>query len=117
METPIQGFSRVALTDHNFEGSTLPAMSRVIVLYGSGNRDERKWDNPERFDITRANVADHLAFGHGEHSCVGMNLARLEISALLTALAKRVKRFELHGTKRVLNNTLRGFETVDVTVS
>ncbi len=115
IESPIQGFSRFAIDDYVFDGAVIPKESRVIVLYGSANRDERKWGNPEVFDVKRP-AADHLGFGSGEHSCVGMNLARLEIHAVLTALAKRVKRFELREAKRVQNNVLRGLEKCVVSV-
>jgi cytochrome P450 len=115
LESPIQGFSRFVTRDHAVDGVDIPAGSRVIVLYGSANRDERKWDDPERFDVRRR-ASEHLAFGHGEHACVGMPLARLEIKALLTALARRVKRFELGETRRAVNNVLRGFEKVEVSV-
>jgi cytochrome P450 len=115
LESPIQGFSRVVTRDHDVDGVVIPAKSRVIVLYGSANRDERKWTDPERFDVHRR-ASEHLAFGQGPHACVGMPLARLEIKALLTALAKRVTRFELGHTRRAINNVLRGFESVEVTV-
>jgi cytochrome P450 len=85
------------------------------VLYGSANRDERKWTDPARFDVRRR-ASEHLAFGQGPHACVGMPLARLEIKALLAALAKRVTRFELGETTGAINNVLRGFEKVEVTV-
>lgn len=116
IESPIQGFSRYAVAEHEFDGVTLPAQSRVIVLFGSANRDERRWTDPETFDIRREGVARHLAFGYGEHACIGMNLARLEMAALFTALAKRVRRFECLGAERVLNSTLRGFCRLDVRV-
>jgi cytochrome P450 len=115
LETPIQGFSRVATTDVDVEGYTLPAGSRTLMSWASANRDERKWDEPERFDIRRRN-ADHLGFGHGVHSCVGMHLAKMEITALLRALRKRVRRFELGTTQRLVNNILRGLSKVEVTV-
>jgi cytochrome P450 len=102
--------------DHVVDGIEIPEGSRVIVLYGSANRDERKWENPERFDVRRR-ASEHLAFGQGEHTCVGMPLARLEIKALLGALAKRVRRFELGASKRAVNNVLRGFEKLEVAVS
>ncbi|MEW6435604.1 MAG: cytochrome P450 [Pseudomonadota bacterium] len=117
LESPIQGFSRFAVKEHNFDDLTVPAASRVVVLYASGNRDERKWDAPERFDVRRPGVGEHLGFGHGEHACIGMNLARMEITSLLAALAKRVTRFRLGESKRTLNNTLRGFERLEVTVN
>jgi cytochrome P450 len=91
----------------------LPAGSRTIVSFGSANRDERKWDNPETFDILRNRSAEHLGFG--EHPCVGSNLARLEIRALLTARARRVERFELVEMKRGVNNVLRSIERCVVT--
>jgi cytochrome P450 len=116
MESPIQGFSRYAVADHEFDGVTLPAESRVIVLYGSANRDERRRTNPEIFDIRRDGVARHLAFGYGEHACIGLNLAKLELTALFSALAARVDRFECLSCERVLNNTLRGFRHVNVRV-
>ncbi len=116
MESPIQGFSRYAVADHEFDGVTLPADSRVIVLYGSANRDERRWTNPETFDIRREGVARHLAFGYGEHACIGLNLAKLEMAALFSALAATVSCFECVSSERVLNNTLRGFRHLDVRV-
>ena len=116
MESPVQSFSRYAINAHRIGDLIVRAHSRVIVLYGSANRDERFWEDAERFDVRRPNVSDQIAFGHGEHACAGMSVARLEMTELFTALAKRVTRFDLHSAKRVLNNTLRGFETVEVTV-
>ncbi len=116
IESPIQGFSRFAIADHQFDDVTLPADSRVIVLYGAANRDERRWTDPERFDIRREGVARHLAFGYGEHACIGLNLAKLEMTALFSALAATVERFECVSSERVLNNTLRGFRHLEVRV-
>ncbi|MGY4573627.1 cytochrome P450 [Bradyrhizobium sp. USDA 3256] len=116
MESPIQGFSRFAVQEHSFDDMTIPRDSRVIVLYGSANRDERRWVDPGQFDVRREGVSGQLAFGHGEHSCIGINLARMEMAALLTALTKRVKRFEIRSSERVINNTLRGFKKLDVVV-
>lgn len=116
MESPIQGFSRVAATDFDVDGSIIPAGARVIVLFGSANRDERHWGNPDVFDVRRRNASEHVGFGHGVHRCIGNNLARMEIAALLTALSARVERFELTGSQRALNSTLRGFAKLDVTI-
>ena len=63
IETVIQGFSRVLTDDHTVDGVDLPGGARVLVLYGSANRDERQFEDPERFDITRANASEHLALG------------------------------------------------------
>ncbi len=116
LESPLQGFSRVTTQDVLIEDVTVPRDSRVIMLWGSANRDERKWEDPERFDIRR-NSSDHMGFGHGMHTCVGMHLAKMEITALLKALVKRVRRFELGQTERVINNVMRGLSKVEVTVN
>jgi cytochrome P450 len=111
MESAIQGFARHTTKDDTIGGSTLPAGSRVLVLYGSANRDDRQFADPTRFDIERANARDHLAFGYGSHVCAGANLARTEMRALLEALLPRVRKFELVESSRRLNNVTRGFAT------
>ena len=116
LESPVQRFTRLLTEDHEIDGHLLPAGSRVVLLYGSANRDERKYPQPDRFDVRRK-PSDHLAFGRGEHVCVGMNLARIEMRALLEALVPRVKRFELLESELALNNTLRGLGTLKVRVS
>jgi cytochrome P450 len=116
IESPIQGFSRCVVHDHVVEGAALPAGARVLILFGSANRDERKWGDPDRFDVTRRPL-NHVGFGYGVHRCVGANLARLEIVTLLTALAKRVERFHLRAPQRQLNSFIRGWRTLPVTVT
>lgn len=115
MESPIQIFCRYATEDVDLDGSIVPAGSRVMLLYGSANRDERKYPDPERFDVTRK-PSDHMAFGYGEHLCVGMPLARLEVQVLLEALVPRVERFEVLDMQRILGNTLRGLGHLQVRV-
>ena len=114
LESPIQGFSRVLTDDFSVEDQRLHKGARVLVMYASGNRDERRWEDPERFDITRR-ANEQLGFGHGIHMCMGANLARMEISALLSALIPRVERFELHGAERISNNVLRGYKSLKLT--
>jgi cytochrome P450 len=115
IESPIPMFSRVATRDVEYDGVTVPAGSRVLVMYGSANRDERQWENPERFDVTRK-PRHHLGFGRGEHACAGQNLAKMEVKVLLTALAKRVERFEIVRMERAINNMLHGIRTLEVKV-
>ncbi|MEU1294769.1 cytochrome P450 [Streptomyces sp. NPDC005840] len=115
LETPVPQFSRVLTEDHEVGGVPLAAGSRVALLYASANRDERHYPDPTRFDITRR-PSDHLAFGRGEHVCVGMHLARLEMTALLERLADRVARFEIVESRPLINNGLRGIDYLDVTV-
>ncbi|HEY1838766.1 MAG TPA: cytochrome P450, partial [Mycobacterium sp.] len=115
-DSPIQGFSRYIASDVNLDGAVMPAGSRAIVFYGAANRDERKYPDPDRFDIRRR-PGDQLGFGFGRHACVGMNLARIEMLALFNALAKRIRRFTILEEEPVLNNVLRGFKTLRVSVS
>jgi len=110
LDSPIQNFSRVATRDVDLgEGVVIPAGARAIVSYGSANRDERHFADPDRFDITRRPL-DHLAFSFGTHGCAGQGLARLEGHAVFKALAQRVRRFELTAEPtRGLNNITRGY--------
>ncbi len=115
LESPLQSFSRLATSDYDVEGISIPAGARVIVLFASANRDERKWEHPDTFDVMR-NTSGHLGFGYGVHLCAGASLARLEGQAILSALAKRVERFELGTSTRKLNNVIRALRTLAVTV-
>lgn len=117
-ESPIQYFSRVTTRDVDLgEGVVIPEGSRVLHSYGSANRDERHFPDPDRFDVTR-NPMDHLAFGAGNHACAGQNLARLEALAVLRALVENVSTIELAGQPiRALNNVTRGFASLPVRVS
>src|SRR5690606_33387515 len=117
LESPISSFTRVAARDATVGDVAIPAGSRLLVSFASANRDERRWSDPERFDITREN-AGHVAFGHGEHACIGMGLARLEVTALLNALIERVTAIELAGPpRRKLNNLIRSFASLPVAVT
>lgn len=117
LESPISCFTRVARAGTQVDGCDVPAGSRVLVSFASANRDERRWHEPDRFDILRES-AGQLAFGHGEHACVGMGLARLEGAVVLAALAARVDRIALNGSPlRKRNNLIRSFSSLPVTVT
>lgn len=116
IETPISSFTRVTTRAIEIDGVEVPAGARVMVSYASANRDERHWDEPDVFDITR-NSAGHVAFGYGDHACAGMGLARLEGAAVLGALVERVERFELTASPvRKLNNLIRSFASLPTAV-
>ena len=116
IEAPVQGFSRYVARDYDLDGIVLPEGSRAIVFYGAANRDARQFPDPDRFDVRRDNAGRHMSFGAGPHMCLGMNLAKLEMRALFTALARRVKRFRIEKEERVLNNVLRGFSKLIIAV-
>ena len=115
-ESPIQTFFRTTTRAVDIEGVEIPEGEKVVMFLGAANRDPRRWEDPERFNIRRA-TSGHVAFGFGIHACVGQMVARLEAEQLLTALLKRVKRIELTGSpRRKLNNSLRGFSRLPVTL-
>lgn len=114
-ESPIRAFSRYVTRDCDLGGVPIREGSRALMMYACANRDERKFSNPDVFDIERA-PRDHLAFGFGSHMCAGMHLAKLEITTLLEILIRRVKSFEIVAAQHKLNNTLRGLAQLDVTV-
>jgi cytochrome P450 len=116
MEAPIQDFSRYVAHDYDLDGVSLQEGSRAIIFYGAANRDSRQFPHPDRFNVRRDNAGRHMAFGAGPHACLGMNLAKLEMQALFTALARKVTRFHIEAEERALNNILRGFSKLIVTV-
>lgn len=115
MDAPIRSFTRLVREDTTLGDVHLIANERMIVLYGSANRDERHYDDPDRFDITRNN-RDQLAFGYGLHTCGGMHLARLEMTALLEAMLDKIAYFETDVPTIAMNNTLRGFEAMPMRI-
>jgi cytochrome P450 len=116
LESPIRAFTRRVTADTEIGGTRLPEGARVLLLYASANRDERRWEEPERFDVRRK-VQGQVGFGLGVHSCAGMHLARLEIECLIKALIPRVHRFEVGTPVRATNNTLRGFASLPVKIT
>jgi cytochrome P450 len=109
-ESPLRAFSRKVQADSKIDGIRVPAGARVLVMYASANRDEREWDQPDVFDIRR-DAGRHLGFGNGAHACAGQALARLETTAMLTALLDRVERIELTATPVwAVNNVIRRHE-------
>jgi cytochrome P450 len=95
-DSPSRMAGRIAMQDVEIEGVTIPAGERCGLLFAAANRDPRKWQDPERFDVRRDNRA-HLGWGHGVHACVGRVLAGLEADALLGALQRHIETFEPAG--------------------
>jgi len=118
VEAPIPLFARVLTRPYVRDGYRLEEGERVLLLFGSANHDERQYPDPDRFDVRRY-AADHLSFGYGIHACAGQGLAKLEIHAVLDALARRVKHIELQGPPRrdELNNMTRSLSSLPVAVS
>ncbi|MCH9682458.1 MAG: cytochrome P450 [Deltaproteobacteria bacterium] len=113
IESPIRSFTRYVNEDFEVGGTVMPKGSRAVIIYASANHDERKFPNPERFDIHRKN-ADHVGFGYGVHRCMGVHLARLELRTLLEVMVERVKTIEVGEPTIAINNILRGFSELPV---
>ncbi len=114
-ESPARGFTRLLTKDVDLGGTPIPMGDRIFLSYASANRDERKWESPDQFDITR-DTTGHVGFGTGIHRCLGMGLAKLESHALFTAFADRVESFEVGDPIWRPNNILRGIESMPVTL-
>ena len=114
LESPVQIFFRTTTRNVTIGEETLPEGSKVLMFFGAANRDPRRWERPDEYDITRRN-AGHVGFGTGIHACVGAVLARLEGEVVLGALAKKVITIEMTGEpKRRYNNTLRGLASLPI---
>ena len=91
LESPVSALFRVTLADTEVGGVRIPAGSRVVVIYGSGNRDDAHFPEAVRLDIRRENARTHLAFGQGVHFCIGAALARMEGRVAFEILLSRLR--------------------------
>jgi cytochrome P450 len=93
-ETPLTMVQRFTTEDTELEGVDIPARAVIGVCIGSANRDERRWDRSEEFDIVRKHIP-HISFAAGEHTCLGLHLARLETRVALECVLGRLTNIEL----------------------
>ena len=110
LESPLQAFFRTTTRPVEVAGTVIPADAKVLVFFGSANRDPRRWgDTADRYDIRRR-AAGHVAFGAGVHVCIGQFIARLEGELILSALARRAATLTFTGDPVPKpNNTLKSF--------
>jgi len=115
-ESPVQTFFRTTTKEVEIGGARLGEGEKILMFLAAANRDPRRWDNPDQYDVTRR-TSGHVGYGSGVHMCVGQLVARLEGESVLTALVKRVGSIEISGpVVRRFNNTLRGLESLPVTI-
>jgi 4-methoxybenzoate monooxygenase (O-demethylating) len=115
-ESPVQTFFRTTTRAIDVGGVKIGDGEKVLLFFAAANRDPRRWDKPDSFDVRRR-ATGHVAFGTGIHGCVGQAVARLESEVLFGALARRVAAFEItEKPQRRLNNTLRGLATLPLRV-
>lgn len=115
--SPVMHFERVATKDTEIRGQKIKEGEEVCLWYPSANRDEEKFVNGDSFDVGRS-PNEHIAFGKGEHFCLGANLARLEIRVIFEEVMKRIPDMELAGPPdKLRSNFLNGIKRMPVTFS
>ena len=114
--SPVQ--ARFVARDVELYGTTVPEGSIMLLLTASANRDDRRFEDPDRFDIRRK-VEHHVSFGYGLHFCLGAALARLEGRVALEEVLARFPRWEVdeQNAERVRTSTVRGWHRLPVRVS
>ena len=95
IEPPVIGLSRMTTREVELGGKTLPAGAHMLLVYGSGNDDEKEFQHPREFDMNRGNLGRHLSFGAGVHRCVGLALARMEIKIAAREISRRLDNIRL----------------------
>lgn len=110
--SPAHTFGRTITAPVEVHGTTIPAGARIALSFGSANRDERAFDNPDVFDLHRDRERRHVGFGLGVHHCLGAALARLEARVAFETLLPAVRSIDVGEPWRHLLNTLmfRGYE-------
>lgn len=119
LEAPVQMLPRFATKDAVVGGVEIPKGSVVMAMYGSTGRDERKFPNPDKFDVERDNARSHMAFGQGPHFCVGAALARSEARIAYELLLSRLDNIAFAPVDEVMHRelsmTLRGLTKLELT--
>jgi len=114
-QTPLAYMRRIAKQDVELDGQTIKKGDKVVMWYVSGNRDERKIENPDAFIIDRKGARNHLSFGFGVHRCMGNRLAEMQLRILWEELLKRFDKIEVIGEpKHVQSNFVKGYSRMMV---
>ena len=115
IDMPTQMLGRTISEDFEMHGQKLGAGSGLLFLWGSANRDEREFDDPDRFDLTRR-PPRILSFGHGQHRCLGAHVAKLEGRVLLEEVLRCMPDYEIEesGIERLRSEFFRGFARLPI---
>jgi cytochrome P450 len=113
--TPVIHFRRTATQDTEINGFKVKADQKVVLFYNSGNRDERVFNEPFRFDVTRAPQPAQIGFGAGgPHFCLGANLARREIAVMFDEIRRRTPNLQITGEPAYLQSSfINGIKRVN----
>jgi hypothetical protein len=106
---------RTIARDFELHGRSLRAGSSLLFLWGSANRDEREFRDPDRFDVRRR-APRILSFGHGQHMCLGAHVAKLEGRVLLEEVLRAMPDYEIDRdrTRRLRSEFFRGFAALPI---
>lgn len=117
MEAPIQSYFRTTLCDTELSGYALEQDKKIQIYPGAANRDPRKWEEPDKFDISRSTIG-HLALGAGVHNCVGQMIARLEAESVLRPFVEQVADLEMEAVPTYRqSNMLRTLESLRIKIT
>jgi cytochrome P450 len=115
-DSTAQTFFRTTTTAADVGGMKVPADAKVLLFLAAANRDPRRWDDPDSFDIGRV-TSGHVAFGFGVHQCIGQMVARMEAEIVQEALLERVAEIRMTGKPvRRLNNSLHALASLPIEV-
>ena len=117
-QTPLAYMRRIAKEDVEVNGQMIKKGDKVIMWYVSGNRDERKIENPDQFIIDRKNVRNHLSFGFGIHRCMGNRLAEMQLRIIWEEILKRFDHIEVVDEPELVQSTfVKGYSKLMVKVT
>ncbi|WP_235215820.1 cytochrome P450 [Mycobacterium kyorinense] len=113
--TPVMTFRRTAATDYELGGQAIRAGEKVVMFYASGNRDDRVFDHPDRFDLSR-DPNPHVGFGGGgQHYCLGTHVARAQLRAIFGELLRQLPDIEAGDPEYLAGNFIHGIRTMPCT--
>lgn len=104
MVSPVMYMRRTALQETEIRGQTIAEGEKIVMWYGAGNRDPEVFENPDHFDVTRANASKHIAFGVGSHVCMGQRIANMQLNAAFTQIFERFPDIKWTGKQTILPN-------------
>lgn len=118
-DTPAPSMIRIATEEVSLGGVTIPKGGRILILYGSANRDQTRYQDADKFDVERFQntVPNHIAFSHGMHHCLGSNLARREGRIALEILSQRLPSLRLCSNQKLTHIPAmlnRGYKSLEV---
>ncbi|QJW83777.1 cytochrome P450 [Ramlibacter terrae] len=118
IDPPVQSWRRLVREEATLDGVTIPAGSRLLMMFASGNHDPEQFEDPEAFCPGRRNVMQHVTFGAGAHFCLGASLARMELEIMLEHVAARFPEMALVPEQQlsyIPNTAMRVLRSLSVT--